>query len=201
VIAKSAVTDALATVHPTASVGERCVIWAWTQVRENAHLGSETSLGQSVYVGPGVYVGARCRVQNQALLYEPAVLEDNVFVGPGVVMTNDKVPRASNVDGSAKTQGDWEKVGVYVEYGASIGARAVLVGPVRIGRWAMVGAGSVVSKDVAPFALVVGTPATQVGWVGRHGARLTGGPDLWRCAVTGERYFESAGQLQLMDPQ
>lgn len=188
--------DALAKVHASAVVADNCRIWAWTQVRENAVIGAESSLGQGVYVGPGVNLGARCRIQNQALIYEPAVIEDNVFVGPGVVMTNDKFPRAVNVDGSTKVLGDWQPLGVYVEEGASIGARAVLIGPARIGRWAVVGAGAVVSKDVPPYALVAGIPARQVGWVGRYGVRLTGGPDLWVCPVTGDIYLESAGALE-----
>jgi UDP-2-acetamido-3-amino-2,3-dideoxy-glucuronate N-acetyltransferase len=197
----TAQTDPRAIVHPSARVGKDSRIWAWTHVREDVVIGAESSLGQGVYLGPGVRVGARCRVQNHALIYEPAVIEDNVFVGPGVVMTNDKFPRAVNVDGSSKVLGDWQPVGVYVEEGASIGAGAVLIGPVRIGGWAVVGAGAVVSKDVAPYSLVAGNPAKQVGWVGSYGVRLTGGPHVWVCPVTGDTFRESAGALERENPQ
>jgi acetyltransferase-like isoleucine patch superfamily enzyme len=165
-------------VHPTAEVhsaavlGFGTVVWAWSQIRENVTIGSETSIGQGCYVGPDVIIGARCKIQNSALIYEPAVLGDAVFVGPGVVFTNDRYPRAVNLDGSPKKSGDWEPAAVVVEQGASIGARAVLVGPVTIGEWATIGAGAVVSSDVKPHALVLGNPARQIGWMSEFGEQL-----------------------------
>lgn len=188
-------------IHPTAIVHESVVleegqkVWAWSQIREDALIGSGTSIGQGCYVGPGVILGANCRVQNGALIYEPSVLEDSVFVGPGAVFTNDRFPRATTVDGTPTASGDWDPVRVYVESGASIGARVVLVGPVRIGRWAMVAAGAVVTADVKPFALVAGVPAVQFGWVGRAGRRLVAREGNLLCPETGEIYVEVHGSL------
>jgi len=182
-------------VHPNAKIGAGCYVWAWSQIREGAAIGQGTSIGQGAYVGPGVVVGASCKIQNYALIYEPAVLEDSVFVGPGAVLTNDRYPRAVNLDGSEKLAGDWNPVGVYMERGASIGAKAILVGPVRIGTWSMVGAGSVVSADVRPYSLVVGSPAVHIGWVGRSGRRLVKTEHEWVCPDSGELFQELDGQL------
>ena len=187
----------LSEVHPAAQMGRGVKIWAWTQVRENAVIGDFTSVGQSCYVGPGVVIGNRCKIQNGALLYEPSVVGDAVFIGPGVILTNDRHPRATNLDSTPKGAGDWNPVGVTIAEGASIGARATLVGPISIGAWSMVGAGSVVVRDVRPFSLVVGSPARHVCWVGRGGARLSGrGEGLWSCPQTGEN-FEEKGDLLL----
>jgi len=186
---------AMAQVHSTAELGPGTVIWAWSQVRENAVIGAETSIGQGCYVGPGVRIGSRCRIQNSALIYEPAVLADGVFIGPGVVLTNDRFPRAVNTDGSPKTAADWEPVGVTISQGASIGARAVLVGPLNIGAWATVGAGAVVSRDVKPFSLVAGNPGRHIGWVGRAGVRLIERGDSWLCPTSGEVYYDNDGEL------
>ena len=127
-----------------------------------------------------------------------------VFVGPAAVFTNDHCPRAINPDGTLKSASDWERVGVTVERGAAIGARAVCVAPVRIGEWASVGAGAVVTSDVAPYALVVGVPARRVGWVGEAGVPLVAadeeptneaGDRTWVCPATGRRYVERDGTL------
>ncbi|EPD95020.1 hypothetical protein HMPREF1486_02415 [Streptomyces sp. HPH0547] len=182
-----------AQVSPDVVVGDGTTVWELAQVREGAVLGAECVIGRGAYIGAGVRVGARCKVQNHALLYEPAELADGVFVGPAVVLTNDRAPRAVDPDGALKRAGDWEAVGVTVAEGASLGARAVCVAPVRIGRWAMVAAGAVVTADVPDFALVVGVPARRVGWVGRAGVRLRelpGRAGMWECPVTGERYEE-----------
>jgi acetyltransferase-like isoleucine patch superfamily enzyme len=146
-----------------------------------------------------VVLGDACKVQNYALVYEPAVVGDGVFIGPAVVFTNDEFPRSANLDGTVKSAEDWHAVAVRVDRGASIGARAVCVAPVHIGEYALVAAGAVVTKDVLPFALVVGVPARRIGWVGRAGHRLTAAEsDTWTCPETGERYQESAGTLRLL---
>ena len=160
-----------ADVAPSANVAPSARVWHLAQVRENARIGEETIVGRGAYIGEGVRVGARCKIQNYALVYEPAFLADGVFVGPAAVFTNDHAPRAINADGTLKSASDWDRVGVTVERGAAIGARAVCVAPVRIGEWASVGAGAVVTRDVAPYALVVGVPARRVGWVGEAGCR------------------------------
>ncbi|MGE3193455.1 MAG: acyltransferase [Microbacteriaceae bacterium] len=190
-------------VHPTADVadtsllGEGTKIWHYAQVREEARLGENCVVGRGAYIGTGVELGDNCKVQNYALVYEPARLGDGVFIGPAVVLTNDHFPRAINGDGTLKSAHDWEPVGVTIEEGASIGASATCVAPVTIGRWALVGSGSVVVKDVPAFALVVGSPARRVGWVGKAGVPLEASPDgTWTCPQTQERYVETDGVLR-----
>jgi acetyltransferase-like isoleucine patch superfamily enzyme len=170
---------ASADVDPAAKVGDRTLVWHLAQLREEVQVGADCIIGRGAYLGPGVVVGDRCKIQNHALVYEPAVLADGVFVGPAVVFTNDLNPRAVTPGGQLKGADDWECVGVTVEEGASIGARAVCVAPVRIGAWAMVAAGAVVTRDVPPFAIVAGVPARQIGWVDRSGHRVSEQPSDW----------------------
>ena len=185
-----------AEVDPRARIGARTRIWNLAHVREDATIGADCVVGRGAYVGPGVRIGDNCKLQNYALVYEPAVLEDGVFVGPAVVFTNDVFPRAVNPDGSLKSADDWEAVGVTVQTGASIGARAVCIAPVRIGRWALVAAGSVVRTDVPDYALVAGVPARRIGWVGEAGFPLVSdGDGRWRCPRTDAHYREDDGVL------
>jgi len=189
---------ASADVDEQARIGDGALIWHLAQIREDADVGEECVIGRGAYIGPGVRLGRRCKVQNHALLYEPAVLEDGVFVGPAVVLTNDSYPRAVNPDGTLKSASDWHAVGVTIREGASVGARSVVIAPVTIGRWALVAAGAVVTKDVPDHALVVGVPARRIGWVGRAGVPLDAeGPD-WVCPQTGQRYRELDGRLQIL---
>ena len=184
-----------ADVDERAELGDGTAVWHLAQVREDAVLGRNCIVGRGAYVGTGVRMGDNCKLQNHALVYEPAVLEDGVFVGPAVVFTNDHYPRAVSPDGTLKRGDDWEAVAVTVREGASIGARSVCVAPVTIGRWALVAAGSVVVKDVPDFALVAGVPARRLRWVGRAGVPLEPDTDLgegaWRCPRTGERFTET----------
>lgn len=184
-----------ADVADSATIGPGSSVWHLAQVREDAVLGENCVIGRGAYIGTGVTLGDNCKVQNYALVYEPAELGPGVFIGPAVVLTNDTYPRAVNPDGSLKSASDWQPVGVSIREGASIGARAVCVAPVTIGRWATVAAGSVVTRDVPDFALVAGVPAKRLGWVGRSGVRLVDDGGLWRCPQTGDRYIERDGAL------
>ena len=203
------VIEPSADIAPSAIVAPSARVWHLAQVRENARIGDETIVGRGAYIGEGVRVGARCKIQNYALVYEPASLADGVFVGPAAVFTNDHCPRAINADGTLKSASDWDRVGVTVERGAAIGARAVCVAPVRIGAWASVGAGAVVTSDVAPYALVVGVPARRVGWVGEAGVPLVAADDTaseagdrtWVCPASGRRYVERDGALSPEEAQ
>ena len=185
-----------ADVASNADLGQGVVVWHLAQIREDAVLGDGCTVGRGAYVGPGVVLGRNCKLQNYALVDEPARLADGVFIGPAAVLTNDQFPRAVNTDGSLKTAEDWEEVAVTIGTGASIGARAVCIAPVSIGPWAMVAAGAVVTRDVRPYAIVVGVPARQVGWVGEAGHPLVAERDGWRCPATGRLYRETEVGLE-----
>lgn len=185
-----------ADVDPTAELGEGTSVWHLAQVREGARLGRGCIIGRGAYIGTGVRLGDNVKVQNYALVYEPAQLADGVFIGPAAVLTNDEYPRSVAPDGSLKSAEDWHAVGVTIKEGAAIGARAVCVAPVTIGRWATVAAGAVVTKDVPDFALVAGVPARRIKWVGRAGVPLQAdGPGRWRCPVTQTSYVENEDTL------
>jgi len=193
--------SASADVDPRAVLGEGTTVWHLAQVRERAVVGADCSIGRGAYVGPGVVIGDTCKIQNYALIYEPAVLGAGVFIGPAAVLTNDKAPRAVDPAHRRKGPADWQQVAVRVGDGASVGAGAVCVAPVDIGRWAMVAAGAVVIRDVPDFALVVGVPARQIGWVGRFGEPLVeSGAGKWVCPRTSATYQERDGTLTELAP-
>jgi len=187
---------ASADVDDRAVLGAGSVVWHLAQVREEAVLGRACVIGRGAYIGPGVRLGDNVKVQNYGLVYEPAEVGAGAFIGPAAVLTNDLRPRSVDPSGRQKRGSDWQAVGVTLGEGASIGARAVCVAPVRIGRWAMVGAGAVVTDDVPDFALVVGVPARRIAWVGRAGERLVRtATDRWRCPATGEIYRQTEGRI------
>jgi UDP-2-acetamido-3-amino-2,3-dideoxy-glucuronate N-acetyltransferase len=193
-------------VQPTADVDERAelgdgtLIWHLAQVREDARIGRGCIIGRGAYVGPGVILGDNVKLQNYALVYEPARLEDGVFIGPAAVLTNDMYPRSVGVTGQLKRPADWHADGVVVREGASVGARAVILAGVEIGRWALIAAGAVVTRDVPDFGLVAGCPARRIGWVGRAGVTLApDGDSRWRCPETGELFTETDGTLAMTD--
>ena len=154
-----------AEVSPEATIGDDCRIWRQAHIREQATVGPGSIIGAGVYVGAEVRLGRNCKIQNNALLYEGVTLEDGVFVGPQVCFTNDFLPRAVNPDLSLKSAADWHVGKTLVKEGASVGAQSVVVTGISIGKWALVGAGSVVSRDVPDHALVYGQPARIRGWV------------------------------------
>lgn len=185
-----------ADVDESATLGPGTTVWHLAQIREHARLGSGCIVGRGAYVGPGVMIGDNVKLQNYALVYEPATLGDDVFVGPAAVLTNDRYPRSVDVTGKLKRPADWAASGVVVRQGASLGARTVIVAGCVIGRWALAAAGAVVTHDVLDFALVAGVPARRIGWVGRAGHRLTdAGDGRWRCPQTGTSYDEKDGIL------
>jgi acetyltransferase-like isoleucine patch superfamily enzyme len=173
---------ASADVDGSAHIGDGSSIWHLAQIRNDAMIGKDCIIGRGAYIGSGVKMGDNCKVQNYALVYEPATLGTGVFIGPAAVLTNDQFPRAVNPDLTLKSGSDWEAVGVSIDDGASIGARAVCIAPVKIGKWALVAAGAVVTKDVPDYALVAGVPAKRIRWVGRAGVPLVDiGDNLFRC--------------------
>ena len=187
---------------PTAIIGDKVIIgegskvWANAQIRDQASIGRNCIISKDVYIGNSVRVGDNCKIQNSALIYEPASLESGVFIGPGVIFTNDHNPRAVNPDETLKGAHDWNPTGVKVRKGASIGAGAICVAPVVIGEWALVAAGAVVIKDVPNYALVAGSPAKQRGWVGKAGHKLVESGNYFECPITGAKYRLSNGILE-----
>lgn len=165
-------------IHPSsnvsdkATIGDGSQIWLFCQIRDNAQLGKNCILGKGVYVDNDVCIGSNVKIQNNVSVFVGVTIEDGVFVGPHVCFTNDKLPRAVNPDMSLKSAHDWKVTPTLVKAGAAIGANATIVCGVTVGRWSMVAAGSVVSRDVPAHALVRGNPARVVGWVCACGQRV-----------------------------
>lgn len=160
-----------ALVEPGAVIGAGTRIWHLAHVRGEARIGEGCILGRGVYVDSGVTIGSRVKVQNYVSLYHGLTVEDGVFIGPHACFTNDLYPRAVNPDRSLKTAEEWALVETRVCEGASIGANATILCGIVIGRWAMIGAGSVVIRNVPAHGLVVGNPARLIGYVCACGTR------------------------------
>ncbi len=182
-------------IHPTADVsadakiGAGTRVWHYAQIREGAVVGEECIIGKGVYIDRDVVVGNRVKIQNQACLYRGLRVDDGVFIGPHVVFANDRYPRAISKEGRLLGGDDWRPESTHVGHGASIGAGSVVLPGVSIGRWAMVAAGSLVSRDVPDQALVMGRPARQRGYVCECGHRLEHGEEsVWRCLTCGATY-------------
>jgi len=172
-----------AEVSPDAHIGAGTRIWRQAHVREHAHIGDMCSIGKGVYIDANVQIGSCVKIQNHVSVFEGVTLEDGVFVGPHVCFTNDLFPRAITPDGKLKGPDDWQITPTLVKYGASIGAGSVILCGVTIGEFALIGAGSMVTRDVPPHARVFGNPAHQHGYV-------------CRCARPLENVHEHEGKLE-----
>jgi UDP-2-acetamido-3-amino-2,3-dideoxy-glucuronate N-acetyltransferase len=180
-----------ADVSPGARIGDGTSIWNQARVREGAVMGEGCILGTGAYVDCDVIVGSYVKIQNGAFLYRGATLEDGVFIGPRACLTNDVYPRSINPDGTIKTDEDWTVGPILIRYGASIGAGAIVLPGVTVGRFALVAAGAVVSRDVPDHGLVLGVPARLAGFVCRCGRRLARQGQIWRCPACGTEYRQT----------
>jgi UDP-2-acetamido-3-amino-2,3-dideoxy-glucuronate N-acetyltransferase len=182
------------TIHPTAEVspeatiGPKTRIWHQAQVREGAEIGQNCIIGKGAYIDFNVQIGHNVKIQNYASIYHGTTVEDGVFIGPYACLTNDKLPRSITPDGQLKNDSDWEIGRIHLKYGASIGARAVVLPDVTVGRFALVGAGAVVTKDVPDYGLVLGNPARLVGYACKCGRRLKSDQEQWHCDTCREVY-------------
>lgn len=159
----------LAIVESDVSIGAGTKIWHWSQIRSGAKVGSECIIAKSVFIDSKVIVGNRVKIQNNASIYMGVTIEDGVFVGPHVCFTNDLNPRAISSDGELKSSSDWKLSSTIVNYGASIGANSTILADVTLGKWSLIGAGSVVTKNIPPHALAFGNPAQIKGIVSPSG--------------------------------
>jgi UDP-2-acetamido-3-amino-2,3-dideoxy-glucuronate N-acetyltransferase len=175
-----------AIVEDEVEIGDGSQLWHHVQVRRGARLGRNCIVGKGAFIDAGVSVGDNVKIQNEALIYHGAEVEDGVFIGPGVILTNDKVPRAINPDGTQKSADDWTVGRILIRRGASIGAGATVVTGVTVGRFALVAAGAVVTRDVPDHGLVTGVPARLAAYVCACGRRLVPvGTGAWRCDACG----------------
>jgi acetyltransferase-like isoleucine patch superfamily enzyme len=165
-------------IHPTADVSPHAIIgagtriWHQAQVRERARIGQNCIVGKGAYIDFDVAIGDNVKIQNGVFVYHGVTIEDGVFIGPRVCFANDMYPRAITPEGQLKTDADWEVGRTLVRFGASLGAGAIVLPNVTIGRFAMVGAGALVTRDVPDHGLVLGSPARLAGYVCRCGRRL-----------------------------
>jgi UDP-2-acetamido-3-amino-2,3-dideoxy-glucuronate N-acetyltransferase len=182
-------------VHPTAlvdepsSIGRQTKIWHFCHIMPNVEIGEACSLGQNVFIASGVKLGRNVKIQNNVSIYEGVICEDDVFLGPSMVFTNIRNPRSAVVRKGQYTE-------TYLEQGASVGANATIVCGVRLGRYCLIGAGSVITKNVPAYALMVGNPARQIGWMSEYGHRLHFDEQgIATCPESGQQYRYEHGAV------
>lgn len=189
------------TVHPSAivdegaQIGEGCRIWHWVHICAGARIGRACSFGQNVFVGNDVIIGDNVKVQNNVSVYDAVTLEDYVFCGPSTVFTNVYNPRSAVI-----RKDEYRRT--LIRRGATLGANATIVCGITVGEYAFVGAGAVVNRNVPDYALMVGVPARQIGWISQHGERLNlplRGNAATICEQTGMRYELRDSQCYLLD--
>jgi len=183
-----------AIVDDGAEIGEGSRVWHWVHVCSGAKIGQGVSLGQNVFVGNKVTIGDRCKIQNNVSVYDNVSLEEGVFCGPSMVFTNVYNPRSR-----IKRKDEYKDT--VVKKGATLGANCTIVCGVTIGEYAFVGAGAVINKDVKPYALVVGVPAKQIGWMSQYGEKLDlplEGETQTICPYTHQKYQLKNGQVTLI---
>ncbi|RST56108.1 acyltransferase [Variovorax sp. MHTC-1] len=180
-----------AIIDPGARIGEGTHVWHWVHVCAGATIGEHCSLGQNVYVGNDVRIGNNVKVQNNVSVYDAVTLEDDVFCGPSMVFTNVYNPRSM-----VSRKNEYRRT--LVHQGATLGANSTIVCGVTVGRYAFVGAGAVIIRDVPDFALMLGVPARLAGWMSRHGERLHFVGEHATCSATGEEYVLRDGTCALV---
>jgi UDP-2-acetamido-3-amino-2,3-dideoxy-glucuronate N-acetyltransferase len=180
-------------IDPDCTIGEGTNIWHFSHIMSNCILGKNCNLGQNVVISPEVILGNNVKVQNNVSVYTGVICEDDVFLGPSMVFTNIINPRSA-----IKRKNQYKKT--HVKKGASIGANATIICGIDIGEYALIGAGSVVVKDVLPYALVVGNPSRQIGWISEYGHRLIFNElGFAFCSESKEEYQLKANRVQKVD--
>jgi len=184
-------------IHPTsiidegANIGENTKIWHWTHVSSGAEIGKNCSLGQNVFIGNKVKIGNNTKIQNNVSIFDNVVIEKNVFCGPSMVFTNVYNPRSEI---SRKN----EYKATIIKEGVTMGANCTIICGITIGKYAFIGAGAVINRNVKDFALMVGVPAKQIGWMSTYGERIKLpliGEGFWKCKITGEKYQLKGGEM------
>ena len=179
-----------AIVDAPCNIGKGTKIWHFSHIMSNCTLGEKCNIGQNVVISPGVILGNNVKIQNNVSIYEGVTCDDDVFLGPSMVFTNVTNPRSA-----INRRGQYSKT--HVGKGASIGANATIVCGHDIGTYAFIGAGAVVTKTIAPYALVVGNPAKQIGWISEYGHRLDFNKDgAATCPESGENYILNDNQVK-----
>ena len=182
-----------AIIDPGADIGQGTKIWHFSHVMKGAQIGNNVSLGQNIFVGSSAVIGNNCKIQNNVSIYDQVFLKDNVFCGPSVVLTNVYNPRSE-----INRKNEYKKT--IVMNGVTIGANATIVCGVKIGKYAFIGAGSLINKDVKDYALVVGNPGKQIGWMSEYGEKLNlpiSGDGEFICEKSGKKYILKNNEINV----